>query len=156
MNRPRKRDINNTALMHVSDFCVPEEKFLSSETVRMSRDIGPCGDLIFELLQVVHHPNSIDYFFDAGPRRLDSATALRLILLIVKPQLRIPVMAIKSLDARSLMDEFLPHHDFKAAHELSINAPSSVVYECLLRSDFTDLRLGGLLITVRTEKPMQR
>lgn len=36
-------------------------------------------------------------------------------------------MAIKSLDARSLMDEFLPHHDFKAAYELSVHAPSSVV-----------------------------
>jgi hypothetical protein len=112
--------------------------------------------LIFELLQVVHQPNSIDYFFDAGPRRLDSATALRLILLIVKPQLRIPVMAIKSLDARSLMDEFLPHHDFKAAYELSIHAPSSVVYECLLRSDFNDLWLVRLLVTIRTGKRMPR
>ena len=43
-------------------------------------------------------------------------------------------MATRPLEARSLMDEFLANHDFSAAYDISINAPSSNVCECLLRA----------------------
>src|SRR5271167_684881 len=48
--------------MHVSNFCTPEEEFLPSESVRVNRDTCPRGNFLFERLQKVHHPNSIDSF----------------------------------------------------------------------------------------------
>ena len=51
------------------------------------------------------------------------------------------MMATQPFEAHSLIDHFLSIHDFSAAYEISINAPSSVVYKCLLRSDFNDLWL---------------
>jgi hypothetical protein len=65
-------------------------------------------------------------------------------------------MATRPLEARSLMDEFLPNHDFSAAYALSINAPSSVVCECLLRSDFNELWLVRLLMSIRSGKWLPR
>src|ERR1035438_4970708 len=58
--------------------------------------------------------------------------------------------------ARSLMDEFLPTHDFSAAYEISINAPTSVVYQCLLESDFSKVWLVRLLMSIRSGKRMPR
>jgi hypothetical protein len=65
-------------------------------------------------------------------------------------------MAIQSLEGRSLIDEFLPDHDFNAAYHVGINAPSSVVYQCLLRSDFNDLWLVRLLMSIRSGKRLPR
>jgi hypothetical protein len=65
-------------------------------------------------------------------------------------------MATRPLEARSLMDEFLPNHDFSAAYDISINAPSSVVCECLLRSDFNELWLVRLLMSIRSRKWLPR
>jgi hypothetical protein len=65
-------------------------------------------------------------------------------------------MATRPLEARSLMDEFLPNHDFSAAYDISINAPSSVVCECLLRSDFNELWLVRLLMSIRSGKWLPR
>jgi hypothetical protein len=65
-------------------------------------------------------------------------------------------MASKQHEARSLMDESLPNHDFSAAYEISINAPASVVSECLLHLDFNELWLVRLLLTLRTGKRMLR
>ncbi len=48
-------------------------------------------------------------------------------------------MATRPLEARSLIDEFLPNHDFSAANEIRIDAPTSVAYQCLLRSHFSEL-----------------
>jgi hypothetical protein len=48
------------------------------------------------------------------------------------------------------IDEFLPNHDFRAAYQISINAPRSVVYESLLHTDFSELWLTRLLMTLRT------
>jgi hypothetical protein len=53
---------------------------------------------------------------------------------------------------RPRIDEFLPIHDVSACHEIRINAPPSIVYQCLLRSDFNDLWLVHLLMTIRTGK----
>jgi len=50
------------------------------------------------------------------------------------------------------MDEFLPIYDVSAFYEIRINAPPSVVYRCLLCSDFNDLWLVRLLMTIRTGK----
>jgi hypothetical protein len=61
-----------------------------------------------------------------------------------------------SAQDRSRIDEFVPNHDFSAAYEISINAPSSVVYECLLRSDFSELWLLRLLMSIRSGKWLPR
>ncbi len=53
---------------------------------------------------------------------------------------------------RPRIDEFLPIYDVSAFYEIRINASPSVVYRCLLCSDFNDLRLVRLLMTIRTGK----
>jgi hypothetical protein len=68
----------------------------------------------------------------------------------------IRVMVSRSPEARSLIDKLLPDHDFSAAYEIHIDAPASVVYQCLLRSDFSELWLVRLLMTVRTGKRLPR
>ncbi|MFZ0735054.1 MAG: hypothetical protein WAM79_22245 [Candidatus Sulfotelmatobacter sp.] len=50
---------------------------------------------------------------------------------------------------RSKIDEFLSIYDFSATYQIGIHAPPSVVYECLLRSDFNDLWLVRLLMMLR-------
>ena len=65
-------------------------------------------------------------------------------------------MPSRTTEAHSLMDAFLTQHDFNAAYKTSINAPSSVVYECLLRSDFSELWLVRLLMSVRSGKLQPR
>lgn len=55
---------------------------------------------------------------------------------------------------RSRIDDFLPSHDFSAAYEIRITAPASIVYRCLLRSDFNEAWVVRLLMTLRTaERP---
>jgi hypothetical protein len=54
------------------------------------------------------------------------------------------------------MDEFLPQHDFSAAYDIRINAPASVVYQSLLRSDFNELWLVRVLMTIRSGKRLPR
>ncbi len=41
-------------------------------------------------------------------------------------------MTARLVEARSLIDECLPSHDFSAVYEIRIEAPASVVYERLL------------------------
>jgi hypothetical protein len=53
---------------------------------------------------------------------------------------------------RQKIDEFLPTPDFSACYAIRINAPPSVVYQCILHSDFNDLWLVRLLMTIRTGK----
>jgi hypothetical protein len=65
-------------------------------------------------------------------------------------------VAKTSSEARSRIDAFLPNHDFRASYQIRINAPRSVVYECLLQSDFSELWLTRLLMTLRTGKRMPR
>jgi hypothetical protein len=65
-------------------------------------------------------------------------------------------MATKSLEARTRIDEFLPHHDFRAVYQTRINASRSMVYECLLQSDFAGLWLTRLLMTLRSGRQMPR
>jgi hypothetical protein len=57
---------------------------------------------------------------------------------------------------RPKIDEFLPIYDVSAAYEIRINAPSSVVYECLLRSDFNKPWVARLLMTIRSGKRLPR
>ncbi len=65
-------------------------------------------------------------------------------------------MATRPLEARSVIDELLPNHDVNAAYHMRINAPSSVVYESLLRSDFNELWLVRLLMSVRSGRWLPR
>jgi hypothetical protein len=65
-------------------------------------------------------------------------------------------MPPRSLEDRSLIDEFLRNHDFSARHEIRIDASTFVVYQCLLHADFSDLRLVRLLMTVRSGKRVRR
>jgi hypothetical protein len=61
-----------------------------------------------------------------------------------------------STQDHSRIDEFLPSHDFSAGYEIRIKAPTSVVYQCLLRSDFNDVRIVRLLMTIRSGKRLPR
>jgi hypothetical protein len=54
------------------------------------------------------------------------------------------------------IDEFLPIHDLSASYEIRINAPASVVYECLMCSDFSEAWLVRLLMSIRSGKRLQR
>jgi hypothetical protein len=62
----------------------------------------------------------------------------------------------KFLETHARIDEFLPDYDFRSVYQIRINAIRSVVYECLVESDFTDLRLTRLLMTLRNGKRMPR
>lgn len=53
---------------------------------------------------------------------------------------------------RSWIDEFLPIHHVSASYQIRIKASPSVVYQCLLRSDFNKLWVVRLLMTIRTGK----
>jgi hypothetical protein len=57
---------------------------------------------------------------------------------------------------RTRIDEFLPIYDVSASYEIRIHAPPSIVYQCLLRSDFNDLWLVRLLMTIRSGKRRPR
>ena len=57
---------------------------------------------------------------------------------------------------RPRIDEFLRSHDFSASYEIRINAPPSVVYQCVLRSDFNKQWVVRLLMTIRTGKRLPR
>ena len=58
--------------------------------------------------------------------------------------------------AASLIDEFLPSDDFRAAYQIPIRAPRSVVYECLLKTDFNDSWITRLLMSLRSGKRLPR
>ena len=57
---------------------------------------------------------------------------------------------------RRRIDEWLPIHDVSACYEIRINAPPSLVYQCLLRSDFNKLWVVRLLMTIRSGKRPHR
>ena len=59
-------------------------------------------------------------------------------------------------EARSLIDEFLLDHQFSAVYEIRIDAPPSAVYQCLQHSNFSELWLVRLLMTVRSGKRLPR
>ncbi len=65
-------------------------------------------------------------------------------------------MANASIEDRARIEEFLTDYDLSARYEIHINAPASVVYPCLLRSDFSELRLVRLLMTLRSGKRLAR
>jgi hypothetical protein len=65
-------------------------------------------------------------------------------------------MANTSFEARPRIDEFLPDPDFRAAYQIRIDAPPSVVYESLLHSDFSELWLTRWLMTLRSGRRMPR
>jgi hypothetical protein len=65
-------------------------------------------------------------------------------------------MATRSLEARSLIDEFLPSGDFSAAYTIGIDASTSAVYQCLLQSDFSDAWLVRFLMSLRSGKWLPR
>jgi len=65
-------------------------------------------------------------------------------------------MATKTLETGSLIDDFLPNHDFSARYEIGINAPPPVVYQCLLAADFNETWVVRLLMTLRTGRRIPR
>ena len=58
--------------------------------------------------------------------------------------------------AQSLIDEFLPVHDFRAAYEIGIHAPASVVYQRLLATDLYASWIVRLLVSLRYGRRMRR
>ena len=65
-------------------------------------------------------------------------------------------MVTTSTQDHSRIDEFLPNYDFSARYEIRIDAPASAVYRCLLRSDFSELWLVRLLLSIRSGKWLPR
>jgi len=61
-----------------------------------------------------------------------------------------------SAQTQARIEEFLPIWDFHATYEIVVNAPRSVVYKSLLHTDFSELWLTRLLMTLRTGKRMPR
>ena len=47
-------------------------------------------------------------------------------------------MTARPIQTRSLIDEFLPSHDFSEAYKTRISASRPVVYRTLLHSDFSE------------------
>jgi hypothetical protein len=57
---------------------------------------------------------------------------------------------------RSRIEEFLPIYDVSATYQVRINASPLAVYQCLLDSDFNELWVVRLLMTIRTGKRQSR
>jgi hypothetical protein len=58
----------------------------------------------------------------------------------------------ESIGSGRRIDELLPDGDFSAAYQIRIDAPPSVVYECLLRSDFSQVWIVRFLMSIRSGK----
>jgi len=54
------------------------------------------------------------------------------------------------------IDESLPIYDVGTSYQIGIHAPPSVIYQCLLRSDFNNLWLVRLLMTIRSGRRFPR
>ena len=67
-----------------------------------------------------------------------------------------PKMTTRMVEARALIDECLPTHDFSAVYEIGIDAPAPVIYERLLSSDFSELWLVRLLMSIRSGRRLPR
>lgn len=59
------------------------------------------------------------------------------------------ILVVTAASKGSRIGEFLPTYDVRASYETRINAPSRVVYPCVLGCDFTNLRVVRLLMTIR-------
>ena len=55
-----------------------------------------------------------------------------------------------------MIDKFLPSPDVRATYQMRIDATRSAVYESLLQSDFSELWLTRLLMTLRSGRRMPR
>lgn len=157
-NRTRKRYINSAALVHVPDLGTAETEFSAAKAVRVSRYLRPRGYLVFQILQILHSLSTsltiASMPKDACPIQLphDETTPCG----SRSNLLGFLLMAIRSFEARTLIDEFLPNCDFSAGYKIRVNAPTSVVYECLLRSDFSQVWLVRLLMSIRSGKWLPR
>src|SRR6266446_6563254 len=69
-NGTRKRNVHNTAVMHMPDFRISEAELTGGKAMRMDRDLRPRRDGIFELLQLLHEFDPCP--FDARARSLGS------------------------------------------------------------------------------------
>jgi hypothetical protein len=63
-------------------------------------------------------------------------------------------MVVSQSGAR--IDEFLPHYDFSAVHQIRIHVPVSLVYQCVLHFDFNDSRLVRILMSLRSGRLIRR
>ena len=61
-----------------------------------------------------------------------------------------------SIEERARIDEFLPVYDASAAYEMRIQAPVAVVYQCLLRCDFSQLWIVRTLMSIRSGRRLPR
>src|SRR5439155_16139138 len=144
--------------MYVPNFCTSETEFLASESVRMNRYVGPRCDFVFKLLQVLHRLKLQWLLFSMTEcdRSIQLQHPSRSACELREWNLGFQAMATRPLESRSLIDEFLPNHDFNAAYEILINAPTSVVYPRLLVSDFNEAWIVRLLMTLRSGRRVPR
>src|SRR6266404_2798706 len=57
-NGTRKRNVDDAAIMHMSDFAISEVKFPASKAMWMNRNLKPRGDNILQILQLLHRSGS--------------------------------------------------------------------------------------------------
>jgi len=65
-------------------------------------------------------------------------------------------MATRPVEHPSLIDEFLPHHDFGARYERRINATPADASQSLLVADFNDAWIVRLLMMLRSGRRIPR
>ena len=53
-NGTRKRNVYDPAIMHMSDFSISEAKFACAKPMWVDGDLGPRGNDVFEILQLLH------------------------------------------------------------------------------------------------------
>jgi hypothetical protein len=66
------------------------------------------------------------------------------------------VKADTSIEDHPRIDKFLPNYDFSAAYEIRIDAPTLVVYQRLLVSDFNEVWMVRVLMTLRSGRRIPR
>jgi hypothetical protein len=57
-NGTRKRNVDDPAVMHMSDFGISEAKLTASKAMWMDGDLRPRGNDVFQILQLLHKSHS--------------------------------------------------------------------------------------------------
>jgi hypothetical protein len=78
-NGTRKWNVDDSSVMDMADFGICEAELTSSKSMREDRDPGPRRDSVFELLERLHNPYSLDCSMPEQACSIHGAECLRLI-----------------------------------------------------------------------------
>src|SRR5581483_51601 len=82
----RKRNVNNSTRMNVSNFCISDTEFLRGKAVWLNRNLRPRSDLILKSFQGFHCPSVLSPF-DVPRSRPDSSEVRAHALRISEPKI---------------------------------------------------------------------